>query len=112
MHIIIKEINGFMPTTTIAIKEDKIEVEENNKFKVLKYDRNDIKKIMHMFLDICKSWKSKYINNRAIIDDEIYNIFVVTDSVKEYYIKNEYPSNFSKFILFRNHLVREELKTI
>lgn len=110
MHIVIKEINGFMPTTTIRISEDKIEVEENNNIRILKYDRLDIKKIMHMFLEMSKGWKNKYIDNNAIIDDEVYDIVVVSNNTKKYYMKNKYPDNFSKFILFRNHLVREELK--
>jgi len=110
MHIIIKEINGFMPTTTITISENKIDVEENDKLRTLKYDRLEIKKIMNIIVDITKSWKNKYINDKAIIDDEIYNIFIVSSSVKEYFIKNKYPENFAKFLLLRNHLVREELK--
>ena len=110
MHIIIKEINGFMPTTTITISEHKIDVEENDKVKTLKYEKADIKKIMAMIVNMTRGWKNKYVNDKAIIDDEIYNIFIVSNEVKEYYIKNKYPDNFAKFLLLRNHLVREELK--
>lgn len=110
MHIIIKEINGFMPTTTITINEHKIDVEENNKIKTLKYERLEIKQIMDIILNLTKGWKNKYINDKAIIDDEIYNISIVSSDIKEYFIKNKYPDNFSKFLLLRNLLVREELK--
>lgn len=110
MHIIIKEINGFMPTTTITITENRIDVEENEITKTLKYDRYHIKKIMEMIVDITRGWKSKYINDKAIIDDEIYNIFIISNDIKEYYIKNKYPENFAKFLVLRNRLVREELK--
>ncbi len=108
MHIIIKEENGFMPTTTIKITENKIEVEENNKLRILKYQENEIKKIMEAFLIIFKNWKDKYVKE-SIIDDEIYSISIVSSKIKTIYIKNDYPQNWEKFIVLRNHLVREDL---
>ena len=109
MQILIKEENGFMPTTRINIHEDKIEVEENSKLRVLKYDRYQIKDIMEYLLDLFKYWRNKYIDDK-IIDDEIYTITIITKENKEFYIKNKYPDNWDKFIEFRNKLVRETLK--
>lgn len=108
MHIIIKEENGFMPDKIIKIYEDRIEVSENNKDKVLGYDKNRSRDILEMFLDIFKDWNNKYVSS-GIIDDDIFVITIVSDKNKEIYIKNKYPSNWSKFILFRNRLLREEL---
>lgn len=108
MHIIIKEENGFMPDTLIKIYEDRIEVSENKKEKTLHYDKNESKNIMEMFLEIFKGWNSKYVDN-GIIDDDAFVITIVGSTKKEIYIKNKYPSNWSKFILFRNKLLREEL---
>lgn len=109
MHIIIKEINGFMPDTVISILENEIRIEENNKIKILSYSREQIREIMQMFLDISRDWKDKYID-KGIIDDDIYVITVVSRETKEYYIKNKYPFNWERFVLFRNKLVREEIK--
>lgn len=108
MHIIIKEENGFMPDKIIKIYEDRIEVSENNKDKVLGYDKNRSRDILEMFLDIFKDWNNKYVSS-GIIDDDIFVITIVSNKNKEIYIKNKYPSNWSKFILFRNRLLREEL---
>ena len=108
MKILIKEENGFMPTTRINIHEDKIEVEENNKIRVLKYNKYQIKDMMVYLLDLFKGWKNKYVDEK-IIDDEIYTITIVTTVNKEFYIKNKYPNNWNKFIEFRNKLVRETL---
>lgn len=108
MQIIIKEENGFMPETTIKISEEKIIVEENNVLKTLKYDKTQVKKIMNSFHALIKDWKNKY-EEKKIIDDEIYRITIVTTVNKEIYIRNKYPDNWSKFILLRNKLIREEL---
>ena len=111
MYIIIKEENGFMPDTIIEIY--KIQIEENNKKKVLNYDREQIKKIMTFVLEISHNWQSKYIG-KSIIDEDVYIIAIYGDTkgtiIKECYIKNKYPNNWSNFISFRNKLVREELK--
>lgn len=109
MQILIKEENGFMPTTIIVIKDNKIEVEENNRTRVLKYEKDKITEIMIFLLDMFKTWKNKYIDNK-IIDDEIYTITIDNKGVsKTYYIKNKYPENWGRFILFRNKLLREEI---
>jgi len=108
MQILIKEENGFMPTTRINIHEDKIEVEENNKLRKLKYDKYQIREIMQYLLELFKSWKNKYVDEK-IIDDDIYTITIVTRENKEFYIRNKYPNNWAKFIEFRNKLVRESL---
>lgn len=109
MQILIKEENGFMPTTRINIYEDRIEFTENNQTKTLKYTKEEIKVIMHSLLDIMRDWKNRY-EEKKIIDDEIYTITIVTKENKQYYIKNKYPSNWSSFIFLRNKLVREEIK--
>ena len=108
MQILIKEENGFMPATLINIKEDVVEIEENRKTRTLKYSNQEIKEIMSYLLDLFKPWKDKYIQNK-IIDDEIYTISIISKVNKEIYIKNKYPANWDKFIVFRNKLVREEL---
>lgn len=108
MQIIIKEENNFMPSTIIKIFRNKIEIEENKITRILRYTKVEIVKIIELFLSITKNWQSKYID-KAIIDDEVYTISVINKQVKEYYIKNKYPNNWNKFILFRNKLVREEL---
>lgn len=108
MHVIIKEENGFMPDTIIKIYEDRIEVEENNKQRTLSYDRFKVKEILELFLDVMKRWENKYVE-KGIIDDDIFIINIVSSKVKEIYIKNKYPNNWDKFILFRNRLLREEL---
>lgn len=108
MLIVIKEENRFMPTTTIIIKDTVITVEENHVNRELKYDKNQIKLISDALLKIFKDWNYKYIDKK-IIDDDTFTILVVDNERKEYYIKNKYPSNWSKFILFRNKLLREEL---
>ena len=97
-----------MPDKINKIYEDRIEVSENNKDKVLGYDKNRSRDILGMFLDIFKDWNNKYVSS-GIIDDDIFVITIVSDKNKEIYIKNKYPSNWSKFILFRNRLLREEL---
>ena len=61
-----------------------------------------------MFLEIFKGWNSKYVAN-GIIDDDVFLISISDTKNREIYIKNKYPSNWSKFILFRNRLLREEL---
>ncbi len=109
MYIIITEKSGFMPDTVIKIYEDKVELEENNKIRVLKYTPLETKEIIKSFLKISKGWDKKYIG-KGIIDDDIFVIDVVDKETKEYYIKNKYPQNWSSFILFRNKLVREEIK--
>jgi hypothetical protein len=62
-----------------------------------------------MFIEICQGWKDKYID-KSIIDDDIFCITVVGHRTRQFYIKNKYPENWDKFILFRNKLIREELK--
>lgn len=109
MHIIIQEVNGYMPDTIIKIYEDRIELEENNSIKRLSYNREEILTIIETFFNITRDWKSKY-EEKGIIDDDIFKISVISKNTKEYYIKNKYPNNWSKFVLFRNRLVREELK--
>lgn len=108
MGITIREVNGFMPDKVISIYEDKIEVYDNNKIKLLRYDKSRCKDILEMFLEIFKGWNNKYIGS-GIIDDDIFLITITGLKSKEIYIKNKYPSNWSKFILFRNRLLREEL---
>lgn len=109
MNIVIREKSDFMPDTFIRIYEDRIEFEENNKNRVLKYNSEQIKEIMRMFLTLSKRWDSKYIG-KGIIDDDVFVITVEGNKNKEYYIKNKYPQNWSDFVLFRNKLVREEIK--
>lgn len=109
MHIIIKEENGFMPDTIIRIYEDRVELEENNKSRFLNYEKVEIREIIKMFLDICKNWKDKYIE-KGIIDEDVFVITIVSNKTKEYYIKNKHPENWGSFVLFRNKLIREELK--
>ena len=111
MHIIIKEENSFMPDTTIRIYENRIEYEENNKSKLLEYNMEEIRDIMDMFFDISKDWKDRYVD-KGIIDDDIFEISIISNKTKTYYIKNKYPQNWGRFILFRNKLIREELKII
>lgn len=109
MQILIKEENGFMPTTKIFIADNKIVVEENNKEKTLKYEKEQIKEIIDVLVEMTKGWKTKYIDSK-IIDDEIYTITIMGKVNKEIYIKNAYPNNWDKFIVFRNHLVKETLE--
>jgi len=109
MHIIIKEENGFMPDTIIRIFEDRVELEENKRIKILNYDKNQIKEIMVSFLEIFDNWKSRY-EDKGIIDEDSFVITIVSSKTKEIYIKNKYPQNWSKFILLRNRLIREEIK--
>ena len=109
MKIFIKEENAFMPTTTIDICEDKIEFCENNRNRQLNYNKEQIKQIIEVLLGIIEKWNSKYIEKK-IIDDEIYTITIEGKETKQIYIKNKYPSNWEKFVLFRNKLVRGDLK--
>lgn len=109
MFIVIREENKFMPPVIVTIKEHIIEVEENNKTRALKYDCNQIKDICVFLCSLFKDWKDKYIDNDTILDDDVFSIVVVSSTRKEYYVKNKYPSNWDKFILFRNKLLREEL---
>ena len=109
MYIVIKEKSGFMPDTIIKIYEDKVELEENNKNRVLKYNPMESREIIKAFLKISKNWEKKYVG-KGIIDEDIFVIDVVDKETKQYYIKNKYPQNWSSFILFRNKLVREEIK--
>lgn len=109
MRIFIKEENGFMPTTTIEITNDKIEFNENNKVKQLNYNKEQIKQIIDILLGIIKNWNAKYIEKK-IIDDEIYTITIEGTETKNIYIKNKYPSNWEKYIVFRNKLIRGDLR--
>jgi len=109
MQIIINEENSFMPALKIKISENKIEIEEKGKTRKLKYEKTEVKIIMNSFYELIKGWKSRY-EEKKIIDDEIYTITIMTTTGnKDIYIKNKYPDNWSKFILLRNKLLREEL---
>lgn len=109
MRIVIKEINDFMPDTTITINDDKIEVDENKKYRVLKYNKNEIQEIVKRFLVILKRWNLKYVSEE-VVDDGIYTITIEDKTKKTYYIKNKYPYNWESFIWLRNNIVREEFK--
>ena len=111
MHIVIKEKNDFMPDTTIKLMEDKIEVEEYNKVRVLAYNKNEIKYIISKFLNIMSNWKDKYIDS-GIIDDDTFYIYIVGKTTRQIIVKNKYPFNWSDFILYRNKLLREEIKVV
>lgn len=109
MYIVIREESKFMPPLIITINEEGITVEENNKSRRLKYDKYQIRDISNALCSIFNGWKDKYIDNKTIFDDDSYDIVVVGSTRKEYYIKNKYPNNWDKFVLFRNKLLREEL---
>lgn len=109
MRIVIKEINDFMPDTIISINENKIEVDENNKIRVLKYNKYEIQEILRRFLLIFKRWNLKYVSEE-VVDDGVYMITVEDKTSKTYYIKNKYPYNWESFIWLRNNIVREEFK--
>lgn len=109
MLIVIREESKFMPPVSITIKDEEILVEENNNCRTLKYDKNQIKDICVFLFGIIKDWQHKYVDNNAIIEDDTFTIVAINSVRKEYYIKNKYPSNWEKFILFRNKLLREEL---
>lgn len=99
-----------MPDTIIRIYDYKIEIEENKKIKRLCYKKEEIKEIIEMFLRLSHNWHNKYIE-KSIIDEDIYTIEIIDNNIKkEYYIKNKHPNNWSDFILFRNKLIREEIK--
>ncbi len=109
MRVVIKEINDFMPDTIITINENKIEVDDNNKIRVLKYNKYEIQEILRRFLLIFKRWNLKYVSEE-VVDDGVYMITVEDKTSKTYYIKNKYPYNWENFIWLRNNIVREEFK--
>lgn len=109
MYIVIKEDNGFTNPMTIVIKHDSVTIEEDEKIKVLKYNKDQIKKIMEGFLNVFKSWHSKYIG-KSVLNNDIYTITIVTTKTIEYYIENKYPDNWENFIMLKNHLIKETLK--
>ena len=61
MYIVIKEKSGFMPDTIIKIYEDKVELEENNKNRVLQYNPMESREIIKAFLKISKNWEKKFL---------------------------------------------------
>ena len=110
MVIVIREESKFMPSITTTISEDKITVEENQNVKVLKYKKEQIKLIVEFLLNLFRDQKDKYIDEKNLIDEGTFKIVVLDESRKEYYIKNKYPFNWNKFVLFRNKLLREEFQ--
>ena len=83
MRVVIKEINDFMPDTIITINENKIEVDDNNKIRVLKYNKYEIQEILRRFLLIFKRWNLKYVSEE-VVDDGVYMITVEDKTSKTY----------------------------
>ena len=75
----------------------------------MRYEQEAIRKNMQSFYELFKGWKTKY-EEKQLIDDEIYTIYIMDEDSKEIFIKNKYPDNWGRFILLRNKLIREEIE--